>query len=126
MLSVEYVQEELLLDAYNESQRLYCEAHPLNWDGLPRTWEPEVEFSWYDMEDLSECVVHGITVSVAEADTGGEGHGEDVYIVFKTIDTKGDTQYWRKDGYYASHYGTDWDGDFREVRLIERIVTFYE
>lgn len=59
-------------------------------------------------------------LELVEADTGGEGHGEYVFVVVKVGD-----QLFRKEGYYASHYGTDWDGDFEEVEAYEKTVTDY-
>lgn len=53
--------------------------------------------------------------------SGGEGEGDEAYIV---LDVGG--RLFRKDGYYASHDGYYWDGDFREVHEVTRPVTFYE
>jgi hypothetical protein len=60
-------------------------------------------------------------LEVVEAEPGGEGHGEEVWIVVKVGD-----QLFKKDGYYASHYGTDWDGSFREVKAQQKYVTVYQ
>lgn len=57
------------------------------------------------------------------AEDGGEGQGDHIEFVFEVVDTG---QLFKKEGYYASHYGTDWDGPFREVHAVERMVTFYE
>lgn len=62
-----------------------------------------------------------VPVEFVASDTGGEGHGESVWVVVKIGD-----QLFRKPGYYASHYGTDWDGTLEEVQVVERTVTFYE
>jgi hypothetical protein len=35
-------------------------------------------------------------------------------------------QYFRKEGYYQSHYGTEWDGSVHEVWPKEKTVTVYE
>ena len=115
--------EELLVKSYNEAYDR-GEFKAVDFDGL----------SWSDVEEIFEWNTKGIDVfefdgrkvEKAEFDTGGEGHAEDVYMVFKTTDTDGTVQYWRKDGWYASHYGTDWDGPWREVNAVERVVTFYE
>jgi hypothetical protein len=58
-------------------------------------------------------------------DFGGEGQGDKRYVVFKFSDESG-VKYFRKDGYYASYDGSTWDGDFREVKPVDRVVTFYE
>jgi hypothetical protein len=36
------------------------------------------------------------------------------------------TQLFRKNGYYASHYGTDWDGSVDEVVSSEKVITVYK
>lgn len=36
-----------------------------------------------------------------------------------------DGRLFRKEGYYASHYGTDWDGTMEEVEAYEKTVTDY-
>lgn len=59
-------------------------------------------------------------VKVVE-DFGGMDQGSTRYVVFEV-----DGRLFRKDGFYASHYGTDWDGDFREVRKVVKEVAFYE
>jgi len=35
-------------------------------------------------------------------------------------------QLFRKEGYYASHYGYDWDGTFEEVEAKPKTITVYE
>lgn len=57
---------------------------------------------------------------------GGEGGGEDAYQVVKLVADDGSERYFRKEGYYASHYGCDWDGDLYEVVPYEKVVTFYD
>lgn len=52
---------------------------------------------------------------------GGEGSGEERWIV---IEVGG--RLFRKDGYYASYEGSTFDSDLREVRAVEKPVTFYE
>jgi hypothetical protein len=67
--------------------------------------------------------IDGVT-EYAEFEGGkmpSEGGGEEVWAVVKV-----GTQYFRKEGYYASHYGTDWDGDVTEVTPTPKMVTFYE
>jgi hypothetical protein len=57
---------------------------------------------------------------------GGEGQGDSQYIVVKVTAPDGEEQFFRKDGYYSSYDGGEWDGDFREVKAVERTVVFYE
>lgn len=53
--------------------------------------------------------------------TGGMDEGSNASITFTY---KGRT--FRKSGYYASHYGYDWDGELIEVRPVEKTITVYE
>ncbi len=62
-------------------------------------------------------------VEVVEVDEGGEGHGEDIHVVLRVVDTG---QLFRKNGSYYSHYGETWDGRLYPVTAVERTVVFYE
>jgi hypothetical protein len=120
--------EDVLLEEYT------YEYHPYqyNADKMRYAENPDVTFegkleSWHDVQDhfSTATEVEGLgTVETIDSD-GGEGQGEVIYFVLKISD--GDTvRYFRKDGYYASHYGTDWDGSFAEVSAVQRTVTFWE
>lgn len=76
------------------------------------------------------------TVEVLE-DFGGEGQGDEYYLVFKITDTtKGGSfqglgdlvtvRYFKMNGYYASYSGGTYDGPFEEVKPVTREVVFYE
>lgn len=54
---------------------------------------------------------------------GGEGQGDDYWVVFKTAETG---QLWRADGWYASHHGGEIDGEVYEVEPKEVVQTVYE
>lgn len=116
MLTVEQV-EQLLVDVYNQNYKWADGSEDINWN------EIEELFEWGNSDGYE---AHGVKIENADFDTGGEGHAEDIHMVFKTTDRNGNVQYWRKNGYYASYDGSSWDGDFREVRPVERLVTFYE
>lgn len=75
--------------------------------------------------------VHG-EVAVEEKDTGGEGRGEDIYVVFSVTedipflledDDEPRKRYFQKTGYYQSYDGSNWDGEFTEVWPKEVKVT---
>ena len=85
--------------------------------------EERAEPDWYDL-DISnvEVVFEGETVDVKLVhETGGMDVGSNASMTFKIGD-----QFFKKEGYYASHYGYDWDGDFFEVKPVERVITGYE
>lgn len=87
------------------------------------------------------------TVPPANGQGWGEVNGEDFNLVVdgelleaKNVGTTGGmdegsnatstwqigNQYFRKSGYYASHYGYDWDGELEEVRPVQKVVTVFE
>ena len=66
--------------------------------------------------------IDGIDWPVTKVDGfGGEGQGDEIWVVVSV-----GTQTFRKEGYYDSHHGSDWDGEFEEVRGVEKTVTVYE
>lgn len=75
-----------------------------------------------DRDDTLEITLRGEQVKVGLVTRfGGEGQGDEAWFVLGIGD-----QMFRKDGWYISHEGTTWDGDFTEVKPVERPVTFYE
>ena len=98
---------------YNEETDTY--------DGSVPCWE---ELSWSDKGGKKfEITLRGEKVEgeVAAAQGGCEGGGESIWCVVKVGD-----QFFKKTGYYASHYGTEWDGDVKIVTPVIRAITFYE
>jgi len=94
---------------------------------LHEDFEDDPEY--VDWHEANEALGYGGTLGtplgefVGVAEDGGEGQGDDIWFVFEVKDTG---QLFKKSGYYASHYGTDWDGPLEEVRAVQRMVTFYE
>ena len=85
-------------------------------------WNLDPERSYGDPVD-PYVTIDGETyeVEVLDADTGHEGHGESIYCVVKVGD-----EVFRKTGYYASHHGDEWDGQFKKVRGVEKTITVWE
>lgn len=82
------------------------------------------EVRWVNNGDVALYIdVAGEThVPVTTIDSfGGEGQGDSMWVVVKV-----GSQFFRKNGYYASHYGTDWDGDFSEVTPQQKTITVWE
>lgn len=63
--------------------------------------------------------VDGHTVESVE-EFGGEGQGDELWVVYRI-----DDQLFKKDGYWVSHDGSYWDGDFYEVEPYEITITKY-
>lgn len=59
------------------------------------------------------------------AEYGGEGQGDDYWVVISISDGL-TSRYFRMDGYYASYSGGELDGEISEVTPVDRVVTFYE
>lgn len=85
-------------------------------------------WSWWRDErdgDRTEEFAGLGTVTVVETVGGGEGGGESTHVVIKV--TQGETtRYFKKEGYYSSYGGTDWDGEIRSVWPSRKTVTVYE
>jgi hypothetical protein len=72
--------------------------------------------------DIKTIIDTDIPVESILVHGGGEGDGEEYYIVFKIGET-----IWRVDGWYASHHGSELDYDsLREVKAQEKTVIVYE
>jgi len=98
-------------------------AYDLNYRVIPgKTETHTAEFEWYEAEDSVGTTYNVLGgVEIVDSDPGGEGHGEYIYVVVRTVDTN---QYFRIDGYYASYGdGSQYDGDMYEVRPFERTIT---
>lgn len=84
-------------------------------------YEPsEFEDDWTDIGSFP-IVLNGVEYKITQKDqTGGMDEGSAASVVFEI-----DGRHFRKSGYYASHYGYDWDGDLEEVEPFEKTVTDY-
>lgn len=58
----------------------------------------------------------------AYKDVGGEGQGDYAAVIF-SVETPEGRRLFRKEGFYSSYDGTDWDGSFSEVEEYEKTVT---
>lgn len=79
--------------------------------------------AWGDA-DIDHLEINGevYPFEVFDRKIGSEGDWQtDTYIVVKVGE-----QYFRKNGYYASHDGSYWDGSFTEVHPREKTVTVWE
>ena len=88
--------------------------------------------SWHEYEELPD---EGITVErlgqvFLEKQHGGEGQGDDYYIILRVEDSSSGApnvvRYFKKHGWHASHDGSYLDGALTEVKPMTREVVFYE
>lgn len=94
---------------------------------VPKDFMPELDSDYESRKQRREEYLKTTkfgTVNVADQQ-GGEGEGEEWYIVYHFVDHD---VYIRVDGWYQSYYGTEFDGwdSCSEVRPQQRMVTFYE
>jgi hypothetical protein len=89
-----------------EIDRLVEDDHDWNWDAL------------HAGEDIE---VPGLGTVVSVEQHGGEGEGDQYWVVVRIGD-----RYFRKPGWYASHDGGYLDGDLYEVTPETRTVVVYE
>lgn len=90
-------------------------------------YRPDDELGWYNLYERlynSTISANGYTITLEE-DFGGEGMGDNRYLVIKFSSPDGDF-YFRKDAYYASYDGTTWDGYFYAVTPKQKTITVFE
>jgi len=88
---------------------------------------------WYGLDDYFEMDHPAFdlpgfgNVRAVEIDSGGEGHGENIHMIFAVQGPDdGEPRFFKKEGYYASFSGSTWDGDFYEVERSLELVTVYK
>lgn len=57
---------------------------------------------------------------------GGEGQGDRMHLVFRLDTVDGSSRLFKKDGYYSSYGGSEYDAELQEVKATEKTVTVYE
>lgn len=83
------------------------------------TLREDEDFDYYELEEDS-VELPNIGKTEAIDNYGGEGQGDERWIVFKVGD-----QLFRLNGYYSSYDGSTWDGGVEEVEAYEKTVTDY-
>jgi hypothetical protein len=94
-----------------------------------RGFDADGERGWYAWDWERSGMYHVPEVGAVEVveRVGGEGEGDHKHIVFRiTPMWTSVTRYFKKNGYYSSYDGTDWDGAFFEVEPVRKTVTVYE
>lgn len=100
-------------------------------------WEAEAKFGYkytaddgdlwslLKYQDVNDVPTELGVISYVD-DHGGEGQGDQYWVVVKITGHDGTERFFRKDGWYQSYSGGELDGDTYEVKPTERVVTFYE
>lgn len=89
------------------------------------TWEegPANGQGWHEINSEGfSVVIDGELLEATSVDsTGGMDEGSNASSTWQIGE-----QYFRKSGYYQSHYGYDWDGELEEVHPVQKVVTVFE
>lgn len=116
------------------------EAVQTGWNGTYTHWKtnevtPYHAEGWHslieeiDYRDKSFELPDIGTVTLVESHGGGEGSGEERWIVFKVVSNPGtriaEERLFRRNGYYASFHGSDFDGPTEEVQPTEKSITVW-
>jgi hypothetical protein len=93
-------------------------------DGLLRTgWESLLYAGKYNRTvDLPGI---GTATTIHDGTENDETAANGYYFVFTITDPDG-VRTFKRDGWYASHYGGELDGPTFEVKAVQRVVTFWE
>ncbi|MEV2222699.1 hypothetical protein AB0E01_22805 [Nocardia vinacea] len=99
-------------------------------DGQDEDFRDCYRSEWSALEDALEgddtLDIEGLG-SVKGVEThGGEGQGDEYWMILEVTDAQGNKQLFKRDGWYASFNGGHYDGPTFEVRAVEKNVTFYE
>lgn len=111
MVTTDQVKQEII-DWYSAK---YGSDEDREYESFERAWEEFREYLYGNGIDLPSGRAKLV------ADFGGEGQGEELWVVFSLGD-----QLFRVDGYYASWDGSNWDGaEPYEVEPVPVVVTQY-
>jgi len=99
--------------------------------GTYKTWKDEIVDTEYDGSDFWSEAEGALSIILDDEHTaqffdgalGGEGSAEYIWQVWAVKDAEGNLQYFKKEGYYASYDGSNWDGSLFEVEPFEKTVT---
>jgi hypothetical protein len=84
------------------------------------------EFSYHSKDDVITDV-EGLASLVVVESVGGEGQGDHCHVVLRAITNLNHEIYFKKDGYYSSWDGMNWDeGDFYHVIPRLKTITVYD
>lgn len=96
------------------------------------SWQKDGTFYTVDMQEwtdikyeLNQPVKTPIGIFERVAEHGGMDQGSEYWVVISVTQDDGTVQYFRRDGYYASHDGGYLDGATIEVTPIEKTITVY-
>lgn len=120
------------LEDYIKSELIDNESMEVYWDEMRTVLEDGGYTPWRSERVDIKPFPHGKVRVEDDEETGGEGSQESIYIVLSvTAHVVEDgigaerKRYFRKQGYYASYDGSNWDGDFHEVWPKQKEITVW-
>lgn len=86
---------------------------------------------WYAWQEapIGEAVEVDRVGSVTVVEFDDEDHRDyerKIHFIFRVEDAAGVVTHFKKDGFYQSYSGSDWDGDFYEVNQVEKTVLVWD
>ena len=83
-------------------------------------------YKWRDLPaDEQGAILPGIGRAVVVESFGGEGQGDELWFVFKVYGEDGTTRLFRRNGWYQSFHGGEYDGPTDEVYEAEKTIKVY-
>lgn len=80
-----------------------------------------------ELEKFGYGEFNSVEIGLGESEeVFGQRTGGDYDVMMKVVHFKDHDVYISLTGYYASHSGTEWDGEYKEVRPKEKTITVYE
>lgn len=98
---------------------------PYDWSSHVYTSDDGSLFDLINNEEVNDVPTELGVISL-EKNFGGEGQGDDYWVVVKITSEDGTVRYFRQDGWYQSYSGGELDGDTYEVKPTPKTVVFYE
>lgn len=90
--------------------------------------EYEVELDWDVVmnEPSDDPVDTPLGALRTEKTYGGEGQGDEYWVVVSFTDSEGNVRYFQRAGWYQSFHGGELEGPTTEVTPKEKVITVYE
>ena len=88
-------------------------------------WEASGWDSWAERDTDTPVDVEGLGMVSVVTSYGGEGQGDDYYMIFY-VDAGEWEQHYKLDGYYSSYDGGEYQGPLCKTYPVVREVTFWE
>lgn len=89
------------------------------------TWYTPPRWQKWVPKENPGAKIPGIGQAVIVDRFGGEGKGDDYWFVFKVTDADGNERLFRRNGWYASYDGGEYDGPTDEVKPQDKVITVW-